>query len=222
MYSRVVLLSDLNFFETHLSQNPILIRFLGQKKKFCQKKFGPEVVLADHFFGDFFFLQVPEYFGHSQNLQLCPVFQWMSSFTSAGLHETGKRLPESVCLCSSQGTCCMPVWTRILTEMHIFAFPDKKKNKFQEIIDFVPTCQLASSSFSSCRPTRTSVITLSSCSRGPICNPPAPGHHQSVQQGAGNLPCPTGLRRQKGEVSPEASHCLVLGQQQENQGSLAW
>ena len=27
--SRVVHLSDLNFFKTHLSQNPILIRFLG-------------------------------------------------------------------------------------------------------------------------------------------------------------------------------------------------
>ena len=24
--------------------------------------------------------------------------------------------------------------------MHIFAFPDNKKNKFQEIIDLVPSC----------------------------------------------------------------------------------
>ena len=44
----------------------------------------------------------------------------------------------------------------------------------------------------------------------------------TVQQGAGNLPHPTGLRRQEEEVSPDTSHCLVLVQQQENQGSLAW
>ena len=43
-----------------------------------------------------------------------------------------------------------------------------------------------------------------------------------MQQGAGNLPRPTGHRRQEGVVPPEASHCLMLGQQQENQGSLAW
>ena len=113
---------------------------------------------------------------------MCQVFQWKSSFTSAALHETGKRLPESVCLCSTQWACCMPVWTRTLTEMHFSAFPDKKKNKFQKIFTLVPTCQFVSSSFltCSCRPTRTGGITLSSCSWRPICSPPAPGHLQAL------------------------------------------
>ena len=41
----------------------------------------------------------------------------------------------------------MLVWTRTLTEMHIFAFPDRKKKKFQEILNLVPSCQFVSSSF---------------------------------------------------------------------------
>ena len=123
---------------------------------------------------------MPEYFGDSPNLLLCPVFQWKSSFTSAALHETGKRFPESVCLFSSQGTCCRPVWTRTLTEMHL-PFQIRKK-KFQKIFYLVRRCQFVSSSFlsCSCRPTRTGGITLSSCSRGPICSPPAPGHLQAL------------------------------------------
>ena len=40
-----------------------------------------------------------------------------------------------------------------------------------------------------------------------------PSSPRTSSSTAGNLPCPTGLRRQEGEVSPKASRCWALRSQ---------
>ena len=78
-------------------------------------------------FSDEFLLQRLEYFGQSQNSQLCLVFQWKSSFTCQHYMKQEKCFLKVSASVLPKGPAACLVWTRTLTEMHIVAFPDKKK-----------------------------------------------------------------------------------------------